>query len=250
MKTLIVAPMSREARAIPRDVFVCGSGPDAPKRVIAAAHAAGAECVIIAGVCGGLDPSLAPGATILSRRLVADGKPELTAHPELLEAARRALRTAGVPFVSSTLLTMEEPIASKNERTAAWNKHGAAGVDMETYGIAEALEVRGARWLALRAVVDPAGEALPSALLDWRAEEDEREILSRLLRSPKSWPSLVRLAFQMRSATRALSRAVPPLADATGSLARPGELREEPRAVQFISVQCRIARSAASPLTR
>ena len=237
MKTLIVAPMSREARAIPRDVFVCGSGPDAPKRVIAAADAAGAEIVIITGVCGGLDPSLAPGSVILCRKLVAGDGPELAPHPALLESARRALRAVAIPFVSSTLLTVERPMASKEERTAAWNKYGAAGVDMETYGIVQALEARGARWLALRAVVDPAGEGLPSALLEWRAEEDEREILRRLLRTPKSWPSLVRLAFQMRSATRALSRAVAPIADAAGTLAPPTEAREEPRSVQFISVQ-------------
>ncbi len=237
MKTLIVAPMTREARAIPRDAFVCGSGPNAPERAFREADRAGAECVIIAGVCGGLDPSLAPGGVILGRKLVADDGTDLTPHPELLDAARRALRAADVPFVSSTLLTIDRPIQSTEERTAAWNKFGAAGVDMETYGIAEALEARGARWLALRAVVDPAREVLPSALLEWRAEEDEREILSRLLRSPRSWPSLVRLAFEMRSATRSLRRAVPPVANAMASIAAAGDAPQEPRAVQFISVQ-------------
>src|SRR5439155_20855487 len=89
VKTLIVAPMSREARAIPREVFVCGSGADAPHRVVSAVEASGAEVVIVAGLCGGLDPSLGPGSLILGRRLVAEGEAELTPSHALLETARR-----------------------------------------------------------------------------------------------------------------------------------------------------------------
>src|SRR5207248_1200084 len=88
----IVAPMSREARAIPGDVFVCGSGAGAPDRVVAAAEASTAEVVIIAGVCAGLDPSLGPGSLILGRRLVAGGEPELTPSHALLAASRMARR--------------------------------------------------------------------------------------------------------------------------------------------------------------
>ena len=236
MKTLIVAPMSREARAIPRQVFVCGSGA-APRRVASAVEASSAEVVIIAGVCGGLDPSLTPGSLILARRLVAAGEAELTPSHVLLDAARRALIARNIGFVSSTLLTMDRPIASRDDRTAAWNEHGAAGVDMETFGVAKMLESRGVRWLALRSVVDPANDALPAPLLEWREEQDEREIVRRMLRAPASWPSLIRLALQMRSATRTLRRSVPPVAAALTALTEIKEPPTDTRQVQFISVQ-------------
>src|SRR5437762_3457780 len=170
-------------------VFGCGSGAGAPDRVVAAAEASTAEVVIIAGVCGGLDPSLGPGSLILARRLVAAGEPDLTPSHALLDAARRALLARDIGFVSSTLLTTDRPIASRDDRTAAWNEHGAAGVDMETYGIAKTLDGRGIRWLALRGVVDPATGTLPAPLLEWREEQDERGIVRLMLRTPASWPS-------------------------------------------------------------
>ncbi|HEX5478653.1 MAG TPA: hypothetical protein VFY79_02920 [Dehalococcoidia bacterium] len=208
MRTLVVTPMTREARAAAPDAFVCGSR-HAAARVLAHLDRQPADIVLIAGVCGGLDPSLAPGALILGRRLLAEGKPELTPHTAAFDAARRAMRRARLPFVSSSLLTVDHPIESVAARTDAWNAYGAAGVDMETYDIASALTEHNVRWLALRAVLDPAGFTLPRAVRAWSEEQDERQIARTALRSPRDWPAYARLALQLRASLRALSRAVP-----------------------------------------
>ena len=208
MRTLVVTPMSREARAAAPDAFVCGSR-HAAARVLAHLEREPADIVLIAGVCGGLDPSLAPGALVLGRRLLAEGKPELAPDAAAFEAVRRAMRRARLPFVSSSLLTTERPIESIAARTDAWNAYGAGGMDMETYDIAAALEERRVRWLALRSVLDPAGFTLPRAVRTWSDEQDEREIARAALGSPREWPAYARLALQMRTSLRTLSRATP-----------------------------------------
>ncbi|MDE3096316.1 MAG: hypothetical protein KGK07_10005 [Chloroflexota bacterium] len=205
MRTLVVAPTLREARMLSGDVLAARS----PDAVLARLAQQPADVVLIAGICGGLDPSLAPGALVLSRRLVACGRPDLAPPDVLVEAARRALRTLRRPFVSSTLLSVDQPLATRRGKTDAWNTHGAAGVDMETYTLAEALAGRGVPWLALRAVLDPASAALPTAVAGWRGEQDERAIARAALRRPFDWPAYVRLALQSRTALGALARAVP-----------------------------------------
>lgn len=208
MRTLVVTPMTREARASGRDTFISGTR-GAADRVIARLDQQPADVVLIAGVCGGLDPSLAPGALILGRRLLAEGKPELTPDDAAFHAVRRGMRRARLPFVSSSLLSIDRPIESVRARTDAWNAYGAAGVDMETYDIASALSQRGVRWLALRSVLDPAGFTLPRAVREWSEEANEREISRAALRSPLDWPGYARLALQMRASLRALRRGVP-----------------------------------------
>ncbi len=214
MRTLVVAPTSREARMLSGDVLTARS----PDAVLARLAQQAADVVLIAGVCGGLDPSLAPGALVLSRRVVAEGRPELAPDSALFGAARGALRAGRQPFVSSTLLSVDRPLARRAEKTDAWNTHGAGGVDMETYAVAEALEARGVPWLALRAVLDPAGATLPAAVAAWRDEQDERAIAAAALRRPSDWPAYARLALQSRTALRALARAVPGVVRAIGEL--------------------------------
>ena len=58
-----------------------------------------------------------------------------------------------------------------------------------------------------------------------------------MLRAPGSWPSLIRLALQMRSATQTLGRSVPSVAGALAALSEIDEVQRDTREVQFISVQ-------------
>lgn len=214
MRTLVVAPTPREARMLSGNVLTART----PVAVLARLAEQPADVVLIAGVCGGLDPSLAAGALVLARRAVVDGRPDLTPDDALVAAARRALRALRQPFVSSTLLSVNQPLATRRDKTEAWNTYGAAGVDMETYALAEGLAERGAPWLALRAVLDPAGAALPAAVAGWRGEQDERAIVRSALRRPLDWPAYARLALQSRTALRALSRAVPAVVGAIGEI--------------------------------
>jgi len=208
MRVLLVAPTAHEAAAIGNGALVCGAGPRAAEAVGAMLSDAGAGLVLVAGVCGGLDPSLAPGDLVLARRAVSVSGGEMFAQGALFEAARRAMRSSGLGFVSSSLFTTGRPVADRAEKTALWNAHGAGGVDMETYGVAQTADAHGVPWLALRAVLDPAHAGLPASLRGWQGEGDAA-VLRRAVRRPLEWPSYARLALAMRRATRSLRTALP-----------------------------------------
>ncbi len=215
-RTLIVAPSPREAAAFGRKAIVCGAGAAAGDIVAARLREdAGAyDLVVIAGVCGGLDPSLAPGGLILGRRVIsAEAGAELVVDAPVFDAFRRSLRARHVAFVSSVVLTVERPAASVREKTELWNRYGAGGVDMETYGVAVAAETASVPWLAIRAVLDPAAASLPPSLRDWDGDAGDREIARNAIRRPGEWLAYARLALGLRTALAAL-RAVAPAIDA------------------------------------
>jgi adenosylhomocysteine nucleosidase len=231
VSVLIVAPTAREAAACGRGALACGAGagPGVRERVDALLQRQRPDMLIAAGVCGGLDPSLAPGSLVLGRRVVAPNQPEHLPDLAVLAPARRALRAGGVPYVLSTLLSVSRPAATRRQKTMLWNRYGAAGVDLETYAIVAAAEAHGVPWLALRAVLDPAAEGLPAAVRGWQGEADDRRILRQLALRPYTWPAYARLALQLRSALAALRRGVPLLAGAAGVALPLSDLEAERR---------------------
>lgn len=218
MKLLLVTPTKREANILGKVSLICGGGPSAGAVVDAYLGKHPVDALVLAGVCGGLDPSLLAGDLILARRAVTYDGSELEPDPVLFEVARRALRAGGPPFISSLLLSLERPAALGSEKLELWNRFGAAGVDMETAAVADAASARGVRWLALRSVLDPAGATLPSAVREWQGEGDEGWIARRLARTPRDWPGTARLAIEMRRALASLRQGVPPVVRALSAL--------------------------------
>jgi adenosylhomocysteine nucleosidase len=211
----VVSPMRREGGAL--GSVAIGAGASCIAGLEQVLEDRRPDAVLIAGACGGLDPSLEAGGLVLCRQAVMEGRPELRPAASLFEAARGALLASGCAFVSSRLLTVERPVASRREKTELWNQHGAAGVDMESYLLAEAAEGRGVPWLALRAVLDPAGAALPASLAGWRDERDDLRMLLRLARRPQDLPGAIRLALSLRRALGALCVATRVVVAVTGA---------------------------------
>jgi len=230
MNALVIAPMRREARALGDHVLVCGAGTAAGTWMRERLREAPAQLVIVAGLSGGLDPSLGAGDVILGTGVVGDGRDELRVDQPLLDAVRQKLRSAGVRFIGARLLTIDAPAVSRAEKRDVWNAHGAAGVDMETYHVAAAAAECGVAWLALRAVVDPAGAALPAPLRRWRGETDDATMLREILGRPKAWPATVRLALHTQKALRALSAALPLVMAAAATVTAHEEERAQPPA--------------------
>lgn len=210
MSVLVVAPTTREAAACGGPVLVCGSGGRAGEALEAYLGEHRVELVVIAGVCGALDPSLQPGDVVVARRVIAPEKAEQTPDAALLGEARSALRAARRQFVSSTVLTVDRPVMTRREKTDLWNSSGAAIVDMETYPVVEAAARHRIPWLVLRAVVDTAAFNLPTELQDWRGDgDDEGAILRSMVRRPQHWPAYAKLAIGMMRALRALNQTLP-----------------------------------------
>lgn len=210
MNVLVVAPMQREAQAA--GATVVGVGMRAGARLSGLLEERAPAAVVIAGICGALDPSLRPGDIIVSRSVVAHDRPELSCDARMIDAARSALageRNRRVTFISSRLLTVAAPVMDLDARRDLWNTFGAGGVDMETYAFADAAFARGVPWLAVRAVSDGSATRIPSAVAGWRDESDDRRVMQAIARRPWRWPSAARLALGTRAALRSLALAMP-----------------------------------------
>lgn len=209
MEVLVLTPTNREAHAIRgrSRVAVVGTGA-AGEKLREAVGERQPDVVIIAGFCGGLDPSLKPGDIIVGRMAAARDASELLPEKGLIEAVRDEFHRRKTTFVYSRLLSTEYPVATKQQKLDLWNEFGAGGVDMETYALAEAAEAAGIPWIAVRVVIDTANHILPPSLSTWAEDGDEREALKNAIRRPTEWATFGRLGLAYRKATKALPRAV------------------------------------------
>ena len=208
MSLLVVAPTRREAKAIGDDCVALGGGQEAAaelRRLLAEGPAP--DAIVIAGVCGGLDPSLPAGSLILAREVEAPNHGALRPDQAQFNAAQRALRHSDTTFVSSRLLTARRPVGGKRRKRELWNVYGTGGVDMETFPIAQAAHDARIPWLALRAVIDPAATSLPAALRRWRTEADEHRLIREIATHPLDWPAYARLGLNLRRALHRLRHA-------------------------------------------
>src|SRR5262249_25389759 len=93
---------------------------------------------------------------------------------------------------------------------------GAGAADMESAAIAAVAARAGARFVALRVVVDGAGDELPADIERWVDERGERRIVAALSAAlhPTHWRSLWMLAHRYRAARHTLARLAPIVAGA------------------------------------
>jgi 4-hydroxy-3-methylbut-2-en-1-yl diphosphate reductase len=154
MTLLVLAPMGIEEAALGKAqrVLRTGMGPERARIAAARALAIDAKSVAIAGLCGGVDPSLRAGDVVCASELRReDGTAvEVAGADELAATARRHGLRAHVGTVVSS-----DRVLTPAERARL---DGALAVDMESAWLAESA---GGRPLAvLRVVVDAAGRRL------------------------------------------------------------------------------------------
>ena len=187
---------------------------------------AGATSLVSWGLAGGLDPSLAAGTICLPEFITAAGSTVFsTDHHwrELVAAAIAARRTV----VNGALFSSERSIDAVVAKAAAFRETGAAAVDMESHAIAAVAAARALPFIAVRVIVDTAGDSLPDAVLAASAGGQVRlpRLLQGLARAPGDVAPLLRLALRYRSARQALvavarSGALAPLAFAATHASR------------------------------
>ncbi len=161
----------------------------------------GADALLSFGIGGGLDPALAPGDLVIADRVIGPNGQRFDTD----EAWRRRLRWLDTPLGVASIAGSDRLVASAAAKRALHAATGAALVDMESHGVAAAAAARDLPFLAVRAVADPAGRAVP-----WCARAgvtpDGRTrplmVLGRLCWHPWELPALIGLA---RDAARALA---------------------------------------------
>ena len=167
-----------------------------------------ARLVVSCGFCGALDPSLVPGDLVLATSVRDEGGDVLDAPAGLLDQARRAL--AGLPIREGQLLCVTSVAASAAEKRAL-AQGGAIAIDMESHPAARAAANARIPWLAVRAVVDAAGAALPPFAREGR-DGYAAAALAYAISRPSSSLELFRLAKDSRRAGQSVEAALRRLA--------------------------------------
>jgi len=143
------------------------------------------ERLVLVGISGGLSPALVPG-TLVAARAVWDGRD--TAPPPDADWLDRLLSRERL--IEGTIVSTERILCSAEEKAevrASVPQAGPATVDLESAAYARVAAEKGVPYIAIRAVCDTAGEALPLDFNDCRDRSGKlsrARVLGRALLSP------------------------------------------------------------------
>lgn len=153
----IVTGLHAEARVLRGLPLVACAGAE-PEAAARALVAAGAKRLLSFGLAGGLDPALKPGTLVLATKVVAATEAWPTD-----DRWRRACLRPGM--VEAALAGSDTAICARADKEVLHRASGAVAVDMESHAIARVAAAAGLPLLALRAIADPAGRALPQGVV-------------------------------------------------------------------------------------
>lgn len=212
-----LGPATRRHQASLADgtlLAVSGMGATAAARSARALVGAGAGALVSWGMAGGLDPALAAGTVFLPSEVIStDGATVLTAahwRERLRESiATQRAHSAGSPVITrGRLLTSPKAVGSLADKATLFRQTGAAAVDMESLAIAEIANTHQLPFIAVRVIVDSAGDALPRAVTAAADSEGHLQVwrlMGALVRAPAELAPLIRLAQRYRAANRSLA---------------------------------------------
>lgn len=163
--------------------------------------------VAIVGVAGGLSPSARLGEVLVFERCV-----RFEEDPP--RSRRLELRTVEGSRQPSQLLTLDRIVVDPADKKALWQRLGepeVAAVDMETFHAAELFAAAGREVLAVRAISDGPGDALPAwlaACADPQGGLSQSRVALRALARPLSVPVLLELRRRVGQASERLCATV------------------------------------------
>ena len=127
--------------------------------------AEGCEAILSFGVAGGLDLALYPGTVVIAEAIVtADGQ-RLPTDANWRNSVRRVLNGSG-PLAEGAIFGSDSPLLTVEAKKDMAGKTGAMAVDMESHGAAKAAALKGAPFLAIRAIADGASRTIPPWVMD------------------------------------------------------------------------------------
>ncbi len=207
---LVLCPLDFERRALLRfaklPVKTIGPGPDAVRRAFAErAHwpVRDPRLILLVGVAGGLNPTLARGTAYAPTSVVG-----CTARPTL------PLDRNSPPLA---ITESNAPVHDPDAKARLFRERAADLVDTESLAFATCADAANIPWAIVRGVGDAADDALPREVTGF-VDATGATKLTRVLRSVLRRPSLIgELRTLARSSQKALQNAAF-LADAFGAL--------------------------------
>jgi adenosylhomocysteine nucleosidase len=187
-------------------ILQSGPGAERAARAATAALASGAQALVSWGLAGGLAADLAPGTVVLPRRVRTAGGAAFDADPDWHAALEGALRPELEPRLED-LVTVAAALTAPADKLAA-GADGAIAADMESAAVAAVAARARAPFVALRVIVDAAGDSLPRDAERWIDERGERRFMPALAAAlkPAQWRDLWVLAHRYRAARATLER--------------------------------------------
>jgi len=182
-------------------IWQCGPGAERAAAAARTALACGATALVSWGFAGALVADVAPGTVALPRALVTRSGAVLPCDPAW-HAALAAALAPDFAVDERPLLGATRALGTPAEKAAGAGDSGAATVDMESAAIAAVAARAGARFAAVRVVVDALGDALPADPERWIDAHGNRRLAAALgaVLTPRDWPLLWTLSKRYRVA--------------------------------------------------
>jgi len=190
-------------------VACSGARPARARAEAARLIAGGAAGLVSFGLAGGLSPALASGDLVLADAVVLPNGERIATDPAW--RSRLLARIEAEAPHQAAVAGSDRLLATVAAKRALFATTGALAVDMESHAVAEAAHAAGRPFLVLRAIADPADQALPRAATVALGPDGEVRLLAlarALLERPAELPALLRLGRQSRRALAALRRVV------------------------------------------
>ena len=166
----------------------------------------GAPLIVSAGVCGALDPRLAPADLVIPERVIdargASYSISASHHHEVLSRLT-------TPACTDPLITANRVVATTEAKAALFASSGAAAVDMESATIVARAARSGYPALVVRAISDDSRQSLPPELVGLVDSEGRLRVaraLALTVTRPMTLPSVLELGRRTRRALRAVAR--------------------------------------------
>ena len=210
----VITGLRAEARCLHGlDVLVGCSGarPARARAEAARLLAEGAVGLVSFGLAGGLSPALAPGDLVLADVVVLPDGERIATDPAWRMRVLAAIEAGGGTPHQVAVAGSDRLLATSAAKRALFATTGAVAVDMESHAVAEAAQRAGLPFVVLRAIADPADQALPRAATVALGPGGEVRLLAvarALLATPAELPALLRVGRQSRRALAALRRVV------------------------------------------
>lgn len=219
----IVTGLAREARCFDgltgdsAPLVRCdGMGPASATRAARGLLFDGCETLVSFGIAGGLDPALTAGTVVVADGVETDAGERLPTdsawRSRLLECLEGQVVTA-----TGVMLGSGHVVAEAAAKRRLFEETGAVAVDMESHAVGEVAAANGVPFLVVRAISDPAANAIPPSAMAGAGTEGmtrHLRVTAALVKRPQDLPGLLRLKRDVAAALGTLRRVV--------SLAGPG----------------------------